>query len=305
MLKLFRAKFELREDVYEVNTAIKGHLLAIFTVICWGTTFISTKILLEDFSPIEILVTRFVIGLTILYIIRPHVLKLRHEEHRLYLFIAALSGITLYYLMENIALTYTYASNVGIITSTAPFFAAILARFTIKNSHLSGPFFVGFILSMIGVFLISVEDGGFNFNLKGDLLALGAAVLWAVYAVVLKKICTFGYDLITVTREIFLYGIVLMIPPIIFMGFDIDLINLTKPINLINMLYLGIGASALCFLTWNFATKFLGIVKTTVYIYVIPVITVVTAYFILSEPITLPKLIGIVFAIAGLVISQK
>ena len=191
-----------------MNTAIKGHLLAIFTVICWGTTFISTKILLADFSPIEILVTRFVIGLTILYIIRPHVLKLRHEEHRLYLFIAALSGITLYYLMENIALTYTYASNVGIITSTAPFFAAILARFTIKNSHLSGPFFVGFILSMIGVFLISVEDGGFNFNLKGDLLALGAAVLWAVYAVVLKKICTFGYDLITVTREIFLYGIV-------------------------------------------------------------------------------------------------
>mgnify|MGYP000523769624 FL=1 len=101
---------------------MKGHLLALFTIICWGTTFISTKILLVDFSPIEILLTRFVIGLSILYIIRPEPLKLRHEEHRLYLVVAALSGITLYYLMENIALTYTYASNVGIISSTAPFF---------------------------------------------------------------------------------------------------------------------------------------------------------------------------------------
>ena len=288
-----------------MNTAIKGHLLAIFTVVCWGTTFISTKILLEDFSPIEILVTRFVIGLTVLYMIRPHALKLRHEEHRLYLVVAALSGITLYYLMENIALTYTYASNVGIITATAPFFAAILARFTIKNSHLSGPFFIGFILSMAGVLLISTEGGGMNFNPKGDMLALGAAVLWAVYAVVLKKICTFGYDLIVITREIFLYGIVLMIPPIIFMGFDIDLIYLTEPINLANMLYLGVGASALCFLTWNFATKYLGIVKTTVYIYVIPVITVITAYFVLSEPITMTKSIGIILAIVGLAISQK
>ena len=288
-----------------MNEAVKGHLLAIFTAICWGTTFISTKILLVDFSPLEILVTRFVIGLTVLYMIRPHVLKLRHEEHRLYLVVAALSGITLYYLMENIALTYTYASNVGIITATAPFFAAILARFTLKNSHLSGPFFIGFIVSMIGVVLISTEGGGLNFNPKGDMLAFGAAVLSAVYIVVLKKICTFGYDLIVITREIFLYGIILMIPPIIFMGFDIDLIYLIEPVNLANMLYLGIGASALCFLTWNFSTKFLGIVKATAYIYVIPVITVITAYFILGEPITWMKTIGMVLAIAGLAISQK
>ena len=50
-----------------MGTMIKGHLLALFTIICWGTTFISTKILLVDFSPIEILSTRFIIGLSILY----------------------------------------------------------------------------------------------------------------------------------------------------------------------------------------------------------------------------------------------
>lgn len=288
-----------------MSVLMKGHLLALFTIICWGTTFISTKILLVDFSPIEILLARFVIGLTILYMIRSQPLKFRHEEHRLYLVVAALSGITLYYLMENIALTYTYASNVGIISSTAPFFAPILASFVLRKHRLSGPFFVGFILAMVGIILIVIEESSFNINPKGDILALGAAVLWAVYAVVLKKICNFHYDMIVVTREIFLYGIILMIPPVIFMGFDIDLIYLLEPINLVNMLYLGIGASAICFLTWNFATKYLGVVKTTVYIYVCPVVTVITAYLILGEPITLYKLIGMVLAIAGLFISQK
>ena len=261
---------------------MKGHLLALFTIICWGTTFISTKILLVDFSPIEILLTRFVIGLSILYIIRPEPLKLRHEEHRLYLVVAALSGITLYYLMENIALTYTYASNVGIISSTAPFFAAILASFTLRKHAITGPFILGFIISMIGIVFIALEESSLNINPKGDILALGAAVLWAVYAVVLKKICAFGYDMIVITREIFLYGVILMIPPVIFMGFNIDLIYLLEPVNLANMLYLGIGASAICFLTWNFATKYLGVVKTTVYIYACPVVTVITAYLVLN-----------------------
>lgn len=111
--------------------------------------------------------------------------------------------------------------------------------------------------------------------------------------------------MIVITREIFLYGVILMIPPVIFMGFNIDLIYLLEPVNLANMLYLGIGASAICFLTWNFATKYLGVVKTTVYIYASPVVTVITAYLVLNEPITLYKLIGMILAIVGLVISQR
>ena len=115
-------------------------------------------------------------------------------------------------------MTYTYASNVGIISSTAPFFAAILASFTLRKHAITGPFIVGFIISMIGIVFIALEESSLNINPKGDILALGAAVLWAVYAVVLKKICAFGYDMIVITREIFLYGVILMIPPVIFMG---------------------------------------------------------------------------------------
>ena len=288
-----------------MNTELKGHVLALFTIICWGTTFISTKILLADFTPIEIMVTRFAIGLMILYILRPEPIKFRYEEHRLYLVMAALCGVTLYYLMENIALTYTYASNVGIIISTSPFFAVILARFTLKNQQLRAPFFIGFILAIIGIGCISLESYNLHFNPRGDILALGAAVLWAVYAVIIRKIAIFRYDMITITREIFLYGLILMVPVFLFTGFRMDLIYLLNPINLANMLYLGICASALCFLSWNFATQYLGVLKTTVYIYATPVITLITAFLILGEPITLLKLAGIILTIGGLVVSQK
>lgn len=288
-----------------MKAEIQGHLLAIFTIVCWGTTFISTKILLQDFTPIEIMMTRFAIGLMVLYILRPDPIKFRHEEHRLYLVVAALCGVTLYYLMENIALTYTYASNVGIIISTSPLFAVILARFTLKNQQLTSPFFIGFVLAIAGIACISFESYSLNFNPRGDILALGAAVLWAVYAVIIRKICVFRYDMIAITREIFLYGMILMVPVFFFTGFRMDLVYLLNPINLANMLYLGVCASALCFLSWNFATKYLGVLKITVYIYATPVVTLITAFLILGEPITLLKLAGIILTIGGLIVSQR
>ena len=82
-----------------------GHLCALLTIIIWGTTFISTKVLLVDFQPVEILFFRFVMGLLALLIIYPHRLTgtTRNQE---FTFVAAgLCGICLYYLLENIALT--------------------------------------------------------------------------------------------------------------------------------------------------------------------------------------------------------
>ena len=100
---------------------ITGHVFALISIFIWGTTFISTKILLEAFSPIEILFLRFTIGFAVLLAVYPHRLKVKERKQELYFAAAGLCGITLYYLLENIALTYTFASNVGVIISIAPF----------------------------------------------------------------------------------------------------------------------------------------------------------------------------------------
>ena len=122
-----------------------GHLCALLTIIIWGTTFISTKILLVDFQPVEILFFRFVMGLLALLIINPHRLKTTTKRQELTFALAGLCGICLYYLLENIALTYTMASNVGVIISVAPFFTAIMSHLFLKEEgKLRANFFIGF-----------------------------------------------------------------------------------------------------------------------------------------------------------------
>lgn len=102
-----------------------GHLAALFTVVNWGTTFIATKLLLEAFTPIEILLFRFVLGFLALWLVCPRRLKVG-DWHREAVFAAAgLTGVCLYYLLENIALTFSTASNVGVIVSASPLFAAL------------------------------------------------------------------------------------------------------------------------------------------------------------------------------------
>ena len=86
--------------------------------------------------------------------------------------------------------------------------------------------------------------------------------------------------------------------------FQPNLFLLTKPSYLFNILYLGVGASALCFVTWNFALKVLGAVKTSVYIYMVPVITVGASMLVLGERVSVYGGIGILLTVAGLLISE-
>ena len=70
-----------------------GHLAALLTIVIWGTTFISTKILLADFQPVEILFFRFVMGFLVLLAAYPHILKTADYKQELTFALAGLCGI--------------------------------------------------------------------------------------------------------------------------------------------------------------------------------------------------------------------
>lgn len=282
-----------------------GHLAALLTIVIWGTTFISTKILLVDFKPVEILFFRFVMGFLVLLAAYPRKLKTADYKQELTYALAGLCGICLYYLLENIALTFTMASNVGVIISVAPFFTGILAHFFMKSEEkLHMQFFIGFAVAMVGIILISFSGSKLQLNPMGDLLAIAAAVVWACYSILTRKISSFGYHVILSTRKTFFYGILFMIPTLFFFDFQPDLSRFANMTYLFHILYLGLGASALCFVTWNFAVKELGAVKTSLYIYMVPVITVVTSVLILREQLTLLAGIGTVLTLIGLFLSE-
>ncbi len=286
------------------NTA--GHVLALLTIIIWGTTFISTKILLVDFQPVEILFFRFIMGLLALLLVYPHPLKGTSWRQECTFVAAGLCGICLYYLLENIALTHTMASNVGVVISVAPFFTAILTHLFLKGEEkLRANFLIGFVIAMAGICLISFQGLTLALNPLGDLLALLAALIWACYSVLTRKISSFGYNTILTTRRVFFYGILFMLPTLFLFDFKLELIRFANPVYLFNILFLGLGASALCFVTWNFAVKILGAVKTSIYIYMVPIVTVVTSVLILHEKITILAGIGMILTLSGLFLSES
>ena len=283
-----------------------GHLAALFTILVWGTTFISTKVLLTAFQPVEILFFRFVLGLAALLAAYPHPLKGTTAKQELIFAAAGLCGVCLYYLLENVALTYTMASNVGVIISVAPCFTALLSRLFLQQEEKLGVrFFAGFGVAMAGIVLISLNGSALQLNPVGDLLALLAAFLWACYSILTKKIAGFGFRTILTTRRVFCYGILFMVPSLFLFGFRLDLGRFANPAYLLNILFLGLGASALCFVTWNAAVKLLGAVKTSVYIYLVPVITVTASVLILQEPFTWMTAAGTALTLAGLFLSES
>lgn len=172
------------------NNRLIAHLFALGTTIVWGTTFISSKILLESLAPSEIIVYRFAIAIAFLYLLRPHFFRHGRGWRMEAAFAGAgLSGVSVYFLFENTALTYTYASNVGVIICTAPFFTGLASAIVFRDK-LQGNFFWGFLVAMVGICLISFNDrkrppaqspgrlsGSHGRGIVGDLLHLHALYL--------------------------------------------------------------------------------------------------------------------------------
>jgi len=287
-----------------MNKKILGHILAAFTIIIWGTTFIASKVLLEVLTPIQIMMFRFVIAYAVLWIIHPKWDKLILKDE-IKFFLLGLFGCTLYFLAENSALTFTLASNVSILLAFAPILTSILAHFFTKDEKLNRNVWFGFILSFIGVALV-VFNGTviLKLNPRGDILAFLSALTWAIYSVILKKIPE-KYDSFVVARKVSFYGLITAFPYFLMTAPQIDFAGLTNFRSIGCLLFLGVLGSGICYVTWNIAVLRLGIVKTNNYIYANPFITMVSAGILLGEPITAMAIGGSVLIILGVVLAAK
>ena len=127
---------------------------------------------------------------------------------------------------------------------------------------------------------------------------------WSAYSLLTRKLSAFGYPVVQTTRRTFAWGLLFLLPVLPVLGFRPGLGTLTEPVYLLNLLYLGLGASALCFFTWGFAVGRLGAVRTSAYIYLVPVVTLVTSALVLGEPVTPLSLGGAALTVAGLALSE-
>ena len=303
-------------------------MLAAATILFWGITFVSTKYLLADFSSAEILFFRVILAFVGLWIIHPKTEKIQMRDNILFA-LAALTGIIFYQLMENIAIHFTNASNVSVIVSICPLFTAIISQIFLKEKHLTFWFILGFFISITGVTLVCLNGSTrLQFNPKGDVLALLSAISWGFYSMIISIINRRKYDPICSTRRIFFFAVLFM-SLVAVIGFflkskagntgsssllqafsfdsdsGVNAARFSKPLNWVNLVFLGVVASGLCFVAWNKACQIIGTVKISCGLYLISVVTIVFAFFALGEKITPLGAAGAVITIAGLFISEK
>ena len=282
-----------------------GHIAALVTVCGWGLTYVATAILLRSFSPFELPIFRFIAAIPALYLIYPKKMGKTNLRQELLFAGAGLTGVTLFFIAENFALLHSSVSNVGVIVATAPVFTSLAVWIFLKGERPSKAFFLGFLLAICGIALISFADIRIQLSPLGDMLAVVTAMCWAAYSVFMKKINAQGHHPIQITRRIFLYGLLFFGPAVFLTDVRWGFERFLDTANLVSFLLLALGASAAGFVLWNWALAKLGPVKTTVYVYLIPLVALTGSFFILGETISWIQTCGVALTLLGLIISNR
>ena len=280
------------------------HLIAFIVVAIWGVTFVCTKLLLlGGITAAQIFIMRFIIAYLLLlgYSLSKGIHWLSNSwRDELNMMALGVFGGSLYFLTENSAMNYTTTTNTSIIVSLCPLFASAIIGAFYKTERLNRWQTAGTVMAALGVIMV-VMNGHFVLHLSplGDVLAFGACMCWAFYSLLIIPVSK-RYPTVFITRKVFFYGLLSMIPYIILHpDLNIQLV-INKPTLLANLLFLGCVASMLCYVAWNWALKRLGAVVATNYVYLNPVTTIVFAWMVLNEQITVWFIIGTVLILYGM-----
>ena len=286
------------------------HIVAFVVVAVWGSTFVFTKLLLlSGLSAAQIFTLRFIIAYLLLMgfsLTRRSFRLMSHSlRDEMLMFALGVSGGSLYFLTENSAMNYTTTTNTSLIVCLCPLFAALLISAFYKSERLHGVQIIGTVLAAVGVAVV-VLNGHFVLHLspRGDALAFAACLCWAVYSLMMIPAGR-RYDTVFITRKVFFYGLLSMIPYFLFCPDFPPAEVVFRPSIMANLLFLGCVASMLCFVAWNWVLKRLGAMTATNYVYFNPVTTVLFAWLVLSEQITVYFLTGTLLILLGMYFADS
>ena len=287
------------------------HLVAFVTVAIWGSTFVFTKMLLQNgLSPAQIFTQRFIIAYILLlaFALSRHRFRLfcKSLKDELLMVVLGITGGSVYFLAENAAMLYTTATNTSLIVCSCPLFAMLLFAIVYRHSErVSRLQAMGSVIACLGMAVV-VLNGHFVLHLSplGDMLAFAACLCWAVYSLLMKP-ATERYSSLFITRKVFFYGLLTIIPYYFFVPGFPSMEVLLRPEVLWNLLFLGVVASMICYVTWNWVISKLGAVVATNWVYFNPITTIIFAWWLLHEQITVWFLLGTVLILTGMYLADR
>ena len=289
------------------NSNIFYHLVAFLTVAIWGTTFVATKVLmLNGLSPAQIFTLRFSIAYVLMLCFNHRRFLADSWKDEAKMALLGITGGSLYFYSENEAMNFTTTTNTSLIVCSCPLFATLLVRMVYKDSsriHIVQ--LLGSLLAFVGMIIV-VLNGRFVLHLSpvGDALAFTACMCWAIYSLLMKSVSN-HYGAAFITRKVFFYGVLTILPYYLFiLGFP-PIEVFSRPQVFGNLLFLGCLASMICFLTWNWCISKLGTVKATNWVYFNPITTMIFASWVLNEKITPYFLVGATCILLGMYVADK
>ena len=277
------------------------HLAALLIVLAWGVSFVSTKVLLDNgLRPAEIYIYRFLLAYLLVLCVCHKRLFSNSLRDELLFATCGLCGGSIYFIAENTALEYTLVSNVSLITAISPLLTTFLIGMIYKSERPSKGIYIGSIVALLGVACV-IFNSSFvvKMNPIGDLLSFAAALSWAVYSLVLRKLNAL-YSIMFISRKTFFYGVLTALP------YMLTEPEITSPAVLLqasvwpHMLFLGVFASMIAYVIWAQSVKHLGAITASNYIYLQPIVTLIASVIILSETITIVGYLGCALILGGL-----
>ena len=291
----------------QFNSHLGFHLLALLVSCIWGSTFVASKILLNaGLSPAEIMSLRFAIAYIVMLPFCHAKIKSDSMKDELFFIALGLAGGSLYFLTENSAIQYTSStSTVAMLITSTPILTAFVMRAIYPSEKLSSRFLIGSLVALIGVALV-IFNGVFvlDDNPIVVVLALSASFCWAIYGLLLRKMEE-RYNTAVITRKIFFWGVLTMLPFCLFENNSFSYTQLCSFSVGGPLLFLALIASLACYQMWNVASKGLGTVVATNYLYFQPITSLVTGYLVLQERITLLAIFGCMMVIGGVYLCNK
>ncbi|MEI6576093.1 MAG: DMT family transporter [Bacteroidota bacterium] len=284
---------------------IRSYILALLAMVMWGMSFVWSKITFEYLGPLSTIFIRLTISSALLLVIwllfySKNIIKRKDLP---LILISGFFSPFCYFIGESFGLVEVSSTIAAVIIATIPVFTPFMAYFFLKEK-LSFLNFVGLLISFGGVIVMLLKnDLSFNASIKGVLL-LGFAVFSALgYGVAVRKL-TLKYHPVTIVTYQNLIGTILFLP--FFLYFEIGHLNAVvwNTSLTTSLLCLAIFGSTIAFIFFTGSIRYLGISRANIFSNFIPVFTAVFSFILLSESITINKIVGMALVIAGVVLAQ-
>ncbi len=284
-----------------------GYLLAAAATLIWSGNFIIARGLADTIPPVLLAFLRWsVAALVVLPIGAPSLWRQRRvlRQHLGYLLLTSFCGVTLFNTLIYTAGETTSALNMSLLAIGTSIFIIVLARIVL-GERLSAAKIAGVILATFGVLLLVTRGDLFRLQglvfAEGDLWMIMAALVWAVYTILVHKKPS-EINQRTFLIASFWLGLALLAPWAAWVYLDTAELKMGPAIMGV-ALYLGVGTSVVAYLLWNRAVSIVGASNVALIYYTLPLFSGFEAFLILSEPATIVHLFSGALIIGGVILA--